>query len=60
MTDLLSASAQNFNWLIDEFVEKSAGVTDAVAVSSDGLLIAMSRSLGQRMPSTCRRSSPGS
>jgi predicted regulator of Ras-like GTPase activity (Roadblock/LC7/MglB family) len=47
MTDLLSASAQNFNWLIDEFVEKSAGVTDAVAVSSDGLLIAMSRSLGR-------------
>ncbi len=47
MTDLLSTSAQNFNWLIDDFVEKSAGVTDAVAVSSDGLLIAMSRSLGR-------------
>ena len=47
MTDTLSAPAESFNWLIDEFVEKSAGVTDAVAVSSDGLLIAMSSSLGR-------------
>ena len=47
MTDTLSASAESFNWLIDEFVEKSAGVTDAVAVSSDGLLIAMSSSLSR-------------
>src|ERR1700712_1717490 len=47
MTDTLSASAESFNWLIDEFVEKSAGVTDAVAVSSAALLIAMSSSLSR-------------
>lgn len=41
----LSDTAQNFNWLIDDFVDKTAGVTDAIAVSSDGLLIATSRSL---------------
>ena len=41
----LSESAQNFNWLIDDFVDTTAGVTDAIAVSSDGLLIAASRSL---------------
>jgi predicted regulator of Ras-like GTPase activity (Roadblock/LC7/MglB family) len=41
----LSENAKNFNWLIDDFVTKTAGVTDAIAVSSDGLLIAASRSL---------------
>ena len=45
MTIVLSSEAQNFNWLIDNFVENATGVTDAVAVSSDGLLMAMSRSL---------------
>lgn len=44
MTDL-STNAQDFNWLIDDFVNKTAGVTDAIAVSSDGLLIAASKSL---------------
>ena len=44
MTDL-SSPAQNFNWLVDNFVDTTTGVTDAVAVSSDGLLIARSRSL---------------
>lgn len=44
MTDL-SSPAQNFNWLVDNFVDTTAGVTDTVAVSSDGLLIARSRSL---------------
>jgi predicted regulator of Ras-like GTPase activity (Roadblock/LC7/MglB family) len=44
---VLSAEAQNFNWLVDSFVDTAAGVTDAVAVSSDGLLMAMSRSLGR-------------
>lgn len=43
----LSESAENFNWLIDDFVAKTAGVTDAIAVSSDGLLIATSRSLAR-------------
>lgn len=41
----LSADAASFSWLIDNFVDSSAGVTDALAVSSDGLLIAASRSL---------------
>ena len=41
----LSNNAQDFNWLIDDFVDRTAGVTDAIAVSSDGLLIASSRSL---------------
>src|SRR6202030_57934 len=36
---------KNFNWLLDNFVTSSAGVCDAVAVSSDGLLMAMSRTL---------------
>ena len=44
MTDL-SSTAASFNWLIDNFVDSTAGVTDALAVSSDGLLIAASRSL---------------
>jgi predicted regulator of Ras-like GTPase activity (Roadblock/LC7/MglB family) len=44
-TEALGASVANFNWLLDNFVESSAGVYDAVAVSSDGLLMAMSRTL---------------
>lgn len=47
MTIMLSTEAQSFNWLIDSFVDTAAGVTDAVAVSSDGLLMAMSRSLAR-------------
>ncbi len=41
----ISADVRNFNWLLSSFVESTAGVTDAVAVSSDGLLMAMSSSL---------------
>jgi uncharacterized protein len=37
--------ARNFNWLLSSFVNETAGVTDAVAVSSDGLLIARSNTL---------------
>ena len=44
-TDTLGSDVKNFNWLLDNFVESSAGVCDAVAVSSDGLLMAMSRTL---------------
>ena len=40
----LSAEAQNFNWLLGKFATDTAGVMDAIAVSSDGLLIAMSAS----------------
>ena len=31
----LSEEARSFSWLLNGFVEKTAGVTDAVAVSSD-------------------------
>jgi predicted regulator of Ras-like GTPase activity (Roadblock/LC7/MglB family) len=40
-----SAEVRNFNWLLSNFVETTPGVTDAVAVSSDGLLMAMSSTL---------------
>jgi uncharacterized protein len=39
------ASAQQFNWLLHQFAADAAGVVDAIAVSSDGLLIAMSKTL---------------
>ena len=45
MIDTATAEARNFSWLLDNFVDSSAGVCDAVAVSSDGLLMAMSRTL---------------
>ncbi|MGP3999357.1 roadblock/LC7 domain-containing protein [Streptomyces sp. 8N706] len=41
----LTGEAQNFNWLVGEFVRTVHGVADAVAVSSDGLLMAASESL---------------
>ena len=45
MTTTLSTDARNFNWLLNNFIESTTGVTDAVAVSSDGLLMAMSNTL---------------
>ena len=45
---MLTDEARNFNWLLGSFVEETAGVTDAVAVSSDGLLIARSNTLDKR------------
>jgi uncharacterized protein len=41
ITDL-SAEAKTFNWLLDNFTANTVGVLEAVAVSSDGLPIAMS------------------
>src|SRR5262245_10632463 len=38
----VSVDAQNFNWLVARFVQETAGVIAAIAVSSDGLLVAMS------------------
>src|SRR6188474_3126312 len=38
----LSAEAHTFNWLLDSFTSSTAGVVEAIAVSSDGLLMAMS------------------
>jgi predicted regulator of Ras-like GTPase activity (Roadblock/LC7/MglB family) len=45
MLDSLTEDVRNFNWLLTSFVDQSAGVCDSVAVSSDGLLMAMSRTL---------------
>jgi len=41
----LSEKANNVNWLMANFVRSTPGVEQAVAVSSDGLLIAMSTQL---------------
>jgi predicted regulator of Ras-like GTPase activity (Roadblock/LC7/MglB family) len=43
----LSLDAQNFNWLVNGFVDRVPGVSHAVVVSSDGLLLALSRHLPQ-------------
>ncbi|MBH0780286.1 roadblock/LC7 domain-containing protein [Nocardia sp. NEAU-351] len=40
-----TADPQSFNWLLANFVRNTDGVRDSVAVSSDGLLIAMSEGL---------------
>src|SRR6187200_3506844 len=46
MTDIgLSFEARNVHWLVDSFVDKTPGVSEAVVVSSDGLPIAVSRGL---------------
>lgn len=45
VTGELDANPQSFNWLISNFVRGTDGVRDAVAVSSDGLVIAMSDGL---------------
>jgi predicted regulator of Ras-like GTPase activity (Roadblock/LC7/MglB family) len=41
-TDLGTVAA-DFTWLLNQFATETAGVVDAIAVSSDGLLIAVSR-----------------
>ncbi len=41
----MSEGARSFSWLLNGFVDKTAGVSDAVAVSADGLLMAMSSTL---------------
>ncbi len=41
----ISVEAQNFNWLVARFAQETAGVIAAIAVSSDGLLIATSAEL---------------
>ncbi|MCF2532143.1 roadblock/LC7 domain-containing protein [Yinghuangia soli] len=43
--ELQTGHPQAFNWLLANFVRDTDGVRDAVAVSSDGLLIAMSAGL---------------
>lgn len=41
----LSHGVQDVNWLLDNFVRQTTGVDQAVAVSSDGLLMAISAQL---------------
>jgi uncharacterized protein len=41
----LSSEAQQFNWLLSQFAANTPEVVDAIAVSSDGLLIATSQRL---------------
>jgi hypothetical protein len=41
----LSHPAQNLNWLVQTFVERTPGVAHAVVVSSDGLPMAVSSGL---------------
>lgn len=41
----LSKEAQNLNWLVNTFVHNTAGVAHAAVVSSDGLLLAISKRL---------------
>lgn len=45
MDDSLSTAAKNVGWLIDNFVERTPGVQEAIVVSSDGLPMAMSKTL---------------
>lgn len=42
---MLTPGASNINWLIGNFVARVPGVDEAVVVSSDGLLMAMSQGL---------------
>ncbi|MGC4853033.1 roadblock/LC7 domain-containing protein [Micromonospora sp. DT4] len=42
-----SNEAQQFNWLLERFASDTAGVLEAIAVSSDGLLVALSATLSR-------------
>jgi uncharacterized protein len=43
----LSTEATNLNWMLESFASKTRGVIDAIVVSSDGLLMAMSPGIGR-------------
>ncbi|MFN0025602.1 MAG: roadblock/LC7 domain-containing protein [Acidimicrobiales bacterium] len=43
----MSAEATNLNWLVDDLCERVPAIVDAVVVSSDGLLMAMSPGIGR-------------
>jgi predicted regulator of Ras-like GTPase activity (Roadblock/LC7/MglB family) len=45
VSDALSFEAKNVNWLVNNFVDRTPGVTEAVVVTSDGLPMAISRNL---------------
>lgn len=40
MTAEMTADVENFHWLLSQFVDSTAGVREAIAVSSDGFLLA--------------------
>lgn len=48
MSTDLGTHATQFHWLLDQFVNNTAGVLDALAVSSDGLLLAASSGSGRQ------------
>lgn len=41
----LSPAAANVSWMLEHFVDKTAGVRQAIGVSSDGLLMALAADL---------------
>ena len=41
----LSPDAQNVNWMLTTFVQETPGIEQAIAVSADGLLMAISSNL---------------
>lgn len=41
----MSTQVEDVSWLISSFVEQTPGVVEAIVVSSDGLLMAMSKGL---------------
>lgn len=43
--DQISAAAKGFGWLLNRFSSETDGVLEVIAVSSDGLLMAMSTQL---------------
>jgi uncharacterized protein len=45
MRQEMSSEAQQFNWLLNQFTADTPGVLHAIAVSSDGLVVAMSHHL---------------
>lgn len=44
----VSTVANDFNWLVNRFANNTAGVIAAIAVSADGLLMALSSDLPQQ------------
>ena len=44
----VSPVADDFNWLVNRFAQSTAGVIAAIAVSADGLLMALSADLQQQ------------
>ena len=46
-TTNLSVAARNMSWLVDNFVDRTPGVTQTVVVSSDGLPMAVSHGLAR-------------